>query len=357
MGSAAAYWLSKSSELKIVLVERYSIGNDYCSSHDANRVFRYSYGADKLYTRMAMNTLPLWKSLEADTGEQLLVPSGLLLVQGNNEESNRFNDDSYRTLREMSLAVEELDGPDLKKKFPQFNAVQAYLDPYGGVLLASKILATLSESARKRGTRVLENRRVTKLNPRDDVEIETSGGIVRARKVIVTIGPWSNALRSERLAQITPTRQQIVYFQPGDLSQYRPGRFPVFFADQYYGIPAAGIDAVKVSNKGLPDPVDPESANRSVDLGMGAICREVCGRFIPSLANAPIHLSKVCLYDMAPNSDFIIAKDPEHANVIYGYGFSGHGFKFAPLIGRLLADLVQNLPPSFDLERFTPREG
>ncbi len=356
MGSAAAYWLSKFTELKIVLVERFTIGNDYCSSHDANRVFRYSYGSDKLYTKMATETLPLWKSLEADTGEQLLVPSGLLLVQGRDEESNRFNDDSYRTLREMSLAVEELHESDLKKRFPQFNAVQAYLDPHGGVLLASKILSRLSEMARKRGVTILENHRVTKLNPRDEVEIETSGGIIRAHKVVVTVGPWSNALRSERLAQITPTRQQIVYFQPSDLTQYRPGIFPVFFADQYYGIPAAGIDAVKVSHKGLPDPVDPESAERSVDLGMGAICREVCGRFIPSLANAPIHRSKVCLYDMAPNSDFIIASDPEHTNVIYGYGFSGHGFKFAPLVGRLLAELVQDLPSSFDLDRFTPKE-
>src|SRR6266851_8665182 len=91
MGSAAAHWISKTSNLNVVLLEQYTIGNDYCSSHDANRVFRYSYGKDKLYTRMAMNTLPLWKSLEKETGEQLLIPSGLLLVQGEDEESNKFN--------------------------------------------------------------------------------------------------------------------------------------------------------------------------------------------------------------------------------------------------------------------------
>ncbi len=355
MGSAAAYWLSKTGGLQVVLVEQYHVGNDYCSSNDANRVFRYSYGSDRLYTRMAVEALPLWRSLEKETGEELLIQSGLLLVQGDDEESNKFNHDSYSTLREMSLGVEELGELDLKKRFPQFNSSQAYLDPHGGVLLASKTLSTLSSNARARGVTILGHHKVTKLSFKDRVEIETSQGTIRTGQVIVTVGPWSNDLRSEKLPQITPTRQQIIYFQPANLVDYRPSSFPVFFADQYYGIPAAGIDAVKVSHKGLPDPVDPDSANRSVDLGMGAICREVCGRFIPGLADAPVHRTKVCLYDMAPNSDFVIVRDPDNANVIYGYGFSGHGFKFAPLIGKLLAELALGSPPSFDLERFTPK--
>lgn len=357
MGSAAAYWLSKTTRLRAVLLEQYTVGNDYCSSHDANRVFRYSYGSDKLYSRMAIETLPLWKSLEEDSGEELLIPSGLLLVQGDDEESNRFNRDSYTTLRAMGESVEELDESDVKKRFPQFSTNQAYLDSHGGVLLASRVLASLSGLARKRGVSILENRKVTRLNVKGDVEIEASGETIRAGKVIVTVGPWSNALRSEKLSQITATRQQIIYFQPSNLDPYRPGKFPVFFADQYYGIPAAGVDAVKVSHKGLADPVDPDEADRTVDFGMSATCREVCGRFIPGLANAPVHRTKVCLYDMAPNSDFIIAPDPEHANIIYGYGFSGHGFKFAPLVGKLLAELAQGLHPSFDLERFSPRTG
>ncbi len=356
MGSAAAYWLSRTGKSKIVLVEQYTIGNDYCSSHDANRVFRYSYGNDKLYTRMAVESLPLWKRLERDTGEELLIPSGLLLVQGEDEESNQFNQDSYNTLSEMELGAEELDESDLKKRFSQFNASQAYLDPHGGVLLASKILTTLSSASTTRGVTLLENHKATRIEFKDQVEIETSRNTIRCRKAIITVGPWSNALRNGKLPGITPTRQQIIYFQPANLGPYRPSSFPVFFADQYYGIPAAGIDAVKVSHKGLADPVDPDMANRTVDLGMGAMCREVCGKFIPGLADAPVHHTKVCLYDMALNSDFIITRDPEHPSLVYGYGFSGHGFKFAPLIGKLLAELALDRPPSFDLTRFTPQD-
>src|SRR5215831_1604140 len=249
MGSAAAYWLSKTSSLNIVLLDQYSIGNEFCSSQDANRVFRYSYGADQLYTKMAMQTLPLWRDLERDTGEQLLIPCGLLLIDGDDEESNRFNRESYRTLREMDVAVEEFDEADLKKRFPQFSATHAYLDPFGGALLASKVLASLSVMARKRGVKILENHKATKLDAKERVEVATSNGTIQADKVIITAGPWSNALRSEKLSQITPTRQQIIYFKPSDLDPYRPEKFPVFFADHYYGIPAAGIDAVKVSHK------------------------------------------------------------------------------------------------------------
>jgi len=354
MGTAAAYWVSKASKARTVLLEQYTVGNDYCSSHDANRVFRYSYGKDKLYTRMAMNTLPLWKGLEKETGEQLLIPSGLLLVQGEDEESNKFNQDSYTTLTEMQLGAEELDESDLKKRFPQFNASHAFLDHHGGVLLAAKTLTTLNSTAKTQGVTILENHKVTTLDFRDQVEVHTPQDTVLCRTAIITIGPWSNNLLNKNLPMITPTRQQIIYFQPANLDPYRPNNFPVFFADQYYGIPAAGIDAVKVSHKGLPDPVDPDTANRTVDLGMGATCREVCGRFIPGLADSPVHHSKVCLYDMAPNSDFVISRDPEHPSLIYGYGFSGHGFKFAPLIGKLLAELALDQPPSFDLARFTP---
>jgi monomeric sarcosine oxidase len=354
MGLSAAYWLTKLGNSRVVLLEQHTIGNDYCSSGDANRVFRYSYGNDKLYTRMAVETLPLWKDLERATGEELLVQSGLLLVQGSDDESNKFNQDSYRTLNELELGAEELSGTDLKKRFPQFSASHAYFDPHGGVLLASKILTTLAAAAKRQGATILENHKATRLTVKDQVEVESSQDTVRCKHLILTVGPWSNKFLNKRLPSINPTRQQIVYFQPANLGPYRPSRFPAFFADQYYGIPAAGIEAVKVSHKGLPDPVDPDQANRAVDLGVASTFREVCGRFIPDLATAPVHRTKVCLYDMAPGSDFIITRDPDHSSIVYGYGFSGHGFKFGIMVGKLLAELATEQPPSFDLTRFTP---
>ncbi len=154
---------------------------------------------------------------------------------------------------------------------------------------------------------------------------------------------------------ITATRQQLVYFRPPKgLENFRPGKCPVFFADDYYGIPAVGIEGVKVSHKGFWDPVDPDTADRSVDAQTIESYRSVCGKIVPDLADGLVGNSKVCLYDMTENSDFVIGRDPEHSEAIYGYGFSGHGFKFAPLIGKLLAELALDRQPSFGLERFSP---
>ena len=355
MGLATAYWLSKTKS-RILLLDQYTIGNDYCSSQDANRVFRYSYGRDLLYTRMAHETLAHWKNLERESGETLLIPCGLLLLQTNDEESNRFNQDTYKALTDLDLGIEELDQSELARKYPQFHTSHAYLDTHGGVLLASKTLTTLASIARRQGVTILENHKATKIIHDSQLQIETSHETVKCRKAIVTTGPWSNNFRAPLLPPITPTRQQILYFQPqANLHDYRPGRFPVFFAGQYYGLPTAGIEGVKVSHKGLDEPVNPDTANRTVDSDLEAKCRRVCREFIPSLASAPVHQSKVCLYDMSRNSDFIIARDPEHSSLVYGYGFSGHGFKFAPLVGRLLSELAIGQPPSLDLARFTPK--
>lgn len=356
MGSAAAYWLGKEEGLRTILLDRFKVGNDYCSSNDTNRVFRYAYGRDKLYTQMAVESHRLWKQLEQETNERLLVPSELLLLRGDDEESNKFNSESFSTLNELGLGAEELEENELRKRFPQFTATEAVLDPHGGVLLASKTLQTLSSEAKARGVRILENAKVNGIHYDSEAAVQiASGETVECRKVIVTAGPWSNKLRNPRMPQITATRQQLVYFRPPKgLENFRPGTCPVFFADDYYGIPAVGIDGVKMSHKGLWDPADSDTANRSIDVQTVESYRSVCRKFVPELADSFVVNSKVCLYDMTENSDFVIGRDPEHSEAVYGYGFSGHGFKFAPLIGKLMAELALDRQPSFAIERFSP---
>jgi len=99
MGSATAYYLSKITDKQIILVDQYNVANDYCSSNDINRVFRYAYGKDEFYTRLAIQSRKLWQQLEQETKLQLLIPSDLLLVQGTDKEWNMFNEESHKTLR------------------------------------------------------------------------------------------------------------------------------------------------------------------------------------------------------------------------------------------------------------------
>jgi monomeric sarcosine oxidase len=354
MGLATAYSISKTSDSEILLLDRYGLDNDYCSSNDVNRVFRYSYGNDELYTRMAVESLKLWKNLERESGQELLIPTGLLMLQGEDENANGFNETSYRTLSQMKLGAEQLDAEELKKRFPQFKAEKACFDPHGGVLLASKALSVFRSLTEKHGVKVrkVQARRLM-LGSHSSVET-TDGENIRFRKLVVTIGPWSNSLLNPKLTSIVPTRQQLIYFKPQTgLDQFRPRNCPVFFTDKHYGLPAAGIDGVKVSPKELNDPVDPERVNRSVDSEQVAGCRDVCRKFVPDLADGEVIHSKVCLYDMTKNSDFVLDRDQAHPGVVYGYGFSGHGFKFAPLIGTLLSELVLGMKLTFALERFS----
>ena len=354
MGLATAYSITNISDSKVLILDRYGIGNDYCGSNDVNRVFRYSYGNDELYTRMAVKSLNLWKSLEQESGQELLLPTGLLMLQGEDQSANGFNEASYRTLSDMKLGAEQFDAEELKTRFPQFRAENGFFDPHGGVLLASKSLSVLRSLMAKRRVEIRKGQ-ARRLVFGDHPSVETADGErVQFRKLFMTIGPWSNSMLNPKLASIIPARQQLIYFKPrGSLDLFRPRTCPVFFTDRHYGLPAAGIDGVKVSPKELNDPVDTEKANRSVDEEQIAACREVCRRFVPDLADGEVVHTKVCLYDMTENSDFVLDRDPDHPDVVYGYGFSGHGFKFAPLIGRLLSELALDREPSFPIEKFS----
>src|SRR5260370_38060212 len=134
MGLATAYSITKAGDSKVLILDRYGIGNDYCSSNDVNRVFRYSYGNDELYTRMAVKSLKLWKNLAIESGQELLLPTGLLMLQGEDETANGFNEASFRTLSSIKLGAEQLGAEELRKPFPQFRAEEGFFVPDGGVM-------------------------------------------------------------------------------------------------------------------------------------------------------------------------------------------------------------------------------
>ena len=353
MGLATAYNLARTTDSEILVLDRYGVPNDYSASNDINRVFRYSYGADKFYTEMAVESLRLWNQLEQESGQRLLIPTGLLLLQGQNKSSNKFSETSYRTLTQANLGAERLDNTELTARYPQFKAEKAIFDPHGGVLLASKAIQTLQSLAKSHGVRIVQ-RQASKIHTGEHLLLTTTDNEqIDSQKIIFTMGLWSNNTLAQGLVHVTPTRQQLFYLRPSiGLDRFRPEKCPVFFTDNHYGLPAAGIDAVKISPKELPEEVDPETANRSVDEQQLDNCRDACRRFIPALADGELVRSKVCIYDMTENSDFVLDRDPNDPNIVYGYGFSGHGFKFALLIGKLLAQLILDEEPSFDLARF-----
>src|SRR5260370_39113803 len=126
MGLATAYSIANAGDSKVLILDRYGIGNEYCSSNDVNRVFRYSYGNNELYTRMAVESPKLWKNLEKESGQELLLPTGLLLLQGEDQNATAFDETSYRTLSRLKLGAEQIDAEGIKKRFPQFRAEKGF---------------------------------------------------------------------------------------------------------------------------------------------------------------------------------------------------------------------------------------
>src|SRR3989442_6667838 len=198
MGLSTAYSISRTGDSKILLLDRYGIGSEYCSSNDVNRVFRYSYGNDEHYTRMAVESLKLWKNLEGESGQRLLLPTGLFMLQGEDQDANGFNQASYRTLSRLKLGAEQLEAEELEDRFPQFRAEKGFFDPHGGVLLASKALSVLGTLAKKHGINIRKGH-ARRLAFGNHPSVETADGrSVRFHKLVLTIGPWSNTLLSPR---------------------------------------------------------------------------------------------------------------------------------------------------------------
>src|SRR5690242_12635298 len=186
MGLATAYSIAKASDSRVLLLDRYGVANDYCSSNDINRVFRYAYGNDEQYTRMAVESLKLWKNLEEESGQELLLPTCLLMLQGEDLNANRFNEASHRTLSRMKLGAEQLEAEDIKKRFPQFRADKGFFDPHGGVLLASKALTVLSSLTEKHGVKIRKGHALRiVLGGRPLIET-ADGETVRFHKLVVT---------------------------------------------------------------------------------------------------------------------------------------------------------------------------
>jgi monomeric sarcosine oxidase len=356
MGLATASAFAKSSKLRLLIVDRYGIGNEFCASNDLGRMFCYANGARERYTRMAVESLKLWRELEEESGEAIFVPSGFLALEGDSARGNKFIAQSYQTLNRLGLPVELLEEAELRRRFPQFRARRGLLDPGAGVLLAAKALGVYRSMLGQLGVKVLEGEKVVRLDLSGRPEVETeSGRTIQCRKVVLTSGAWTNSLLREGLVRVTPTRQQVVYLRPkGDPGNFRPDRFPIFAVDNYYGMPIVGEAGVKVGYHGTPEEADPDNMRRTVDPEAVEACISVVRRYVPPLADGEVASAKVCLYDMTENTNFVIGADPGCHDLVYGYGFSGHGFKFAPLVGRLLTELVLEKPPSIRLERHSP---
>jgi monomeric sarcosine oxidase len=342
----------------VALIDQAALPNPRAASTDHSKVFRFAY-PDQLYARMAGDALRLWRRLEDETEERLLTETGLLMI-GHDEPSIEIA--TYTILQSLGIGVEMLSGAQIGRRFPQFDAdaiPYGVFDSKAAILHSDRIMRALLDLARRHGVEVIEGERVLGFEQgwRGATTVATeSGHELQCEKALAASGPWTRKLLSSLAGMLSTTRQEVVYFEPqsDEAMKYDVSSFPMFMDldTGFYGFPVHHAGAMKIANHNKGEPVDPDKRDDAVSDDMIAGCRLFFEEFIPGLANAQPVETRVCIYNNTPDDDFIVDWHPEMRNLLIATGFSGHGFKFGSLIGRICADLLVNARTDFEIDRF-----
>jgi monomeric sarcosine oxidase len=355
MGAAAACEVARSGA-QVALIDQSRLPNPRAASTDHSKVFRFAY-PDALYARLAVEALAGWRAIEQEMGVRLLTPTGLLLM---GKAESRLETETAAALAALGLKAELMTSSEAAARFPQFNPAafeHAVLDPSGAITHAELAVKTMIALARRREVTVVESARVIRIEQAAGAKVRIvteAGEALECRRALVASGPWTRRLLPALAPHLVTTRQEIVYFEPrADHEAFTVGRLPIFidFGSGFYGFPIHPANAMKVGNhhRGEPIEIDNELAVSHESI---ARCREFFAEFIPQLADAEVRETRVCVYNNTPDDDFIIDWQPEIENVLLATGFSGHGFKFGPVIGRISAELLLSGQSSFDITRF-----
>ncbi len=347
-GLCALYHLARLGVRRVGLVERFSVGHERGSSHGAARVTRSAYVAPEYVRLMQWVHREEWPRLEKDAGKRLVHPNSGLFIGPPCERFNRY----LHAVQEEGAAVEVISPAEARGRYPQFTfegAENVLLDKTAGIVSAREAMESLLKLAHKNGARIYENTVVRAIDPAAEplLSVETSKGVLRAERLIVTAGAWARDLLPFLRPSLTVARQTVAYFtREGEMDDCKPGRFPVWVYMEeeenhlFYGMPEFGRPGIKVGRHlrvGVDD--DPDDPPVAVEQDKIEDLKRFMEGFFTS-SEWTLAGAEHCLYTNAPNEDFIIDLHPENPRVAIGAGFSGHGFKFAPLTGRLLAELA-----------------
>jgi sarcosine oxidase len=348
MGSATARALARRG-VETVLLERFEFGHTRGSSHGPTRIFRIAY-PDPLYSAMAQRALTLWRELEADSGERLLVATGGL-------DAGPSAHLCGQALEIVGAPFEWLTEEEAGERFPamSFDGLHPILyQPDAAVCLADRTVAAQLRVAAEGGVEARDQVEVLAIEPgADRVRIRLADDDLEARVVVVTAGSWAGELLSGlgMPLDLTPILQTVAYFEPTN-PQAAPVPTFIEWAGPdlvWYALDAAGVGpGLKVGAHVGGVPIDPQDGPFEVDQALAKVESEYVSRRFPGFDPEPVR-ADTCLYTMTPDEDFVLDRI---GPVVVGAGFSGHGFKFAPLIGELLAALALDADPGMDLVRF-----
>ncbi len=349
MGSAAAYYLAKAGQ-HVLLLEQFEIDHRFGSSWGYTRIIRYVYNEPR-YIQLMRETFPLWHALEAESGQTLYIQTGG--IDFGHPEDPRLQE-TINSVISAGIEHELLSATEAQKRFAQFKFHEETTILYqadSGIITPSRGVKTHVDMAKRYGAVVQDNTPILKINIlNDSVEVQAENETFSAGKLIITAGSWAGKVLAESAdlhIPLQPLRCQEAQFLPDDghLSRYDASEMPVYIYYRpeglsMYGLPSYEGTGVKSAFHGGQLFSDHSEINYTPSDEAVNDIRTAISPVIPSLNEAKLALTRICLYTMTPDEHFIIDQHPEHAHVVIGAGGSGHAFKFSTLIGKMLSDLA-----------------
>lgn len=358
-GVAGALELARRGR-RVALLDQGRVPHVDAASTDLSKIVRLEYGSDAFYMALMEDALRGWRALNERWGAELFHETGFVVLSSAPMAAGSFELESFALLGARGHAVERLDADEIPRRFAAWRPgayVDGYHNPAGGWAESGAVVSRFVQDALTAGVTLREGVEVTGLiDDRAAVRgVVTTDGPVPAELVVVASGAWTASLLPELAGVLGVVGQPVLHFAPRDLAPFSAPAFVPWAADiartGWYGFPATqGV--VKVANHGPGIPVDPRGPRVVPDAAEPRFRAFLAGA-LPALASAPKARDRLCLYCESFDGDLFIARHPERAGLVVAAGGSGHGFKFAPVLGRLIADAADGLdgPPRFRWRR------
>lgn len=358
MGSAAARSLARRG-LSVVGFDRFSPPHALGSSHGRSRIIREAYFEHPAYVPLVRHAYRLWEELEREAGVPLLLKTGGLMI---GPPEGAVVSGALASARAHRLDHELLDAVAITRRVPMIRPAPGMVgvwEPNAGALFAEAAVAAALASARRHGATLHMDEPVTAWRADGDgIEVRSARGTTRAGHLVLAAGAWIPALAPGPALPLAVERVALFWFEPaGDPGGFDPSRFPIFILEHerercIYGFPRLD-GAVKLARHHEGEPIDPDRPREAVSVEEVAAMRALFRPFLPA-ADGPLRETAVCMYTNTPDGHFVIGPDPRHPAVTLVSACSGHGFKFAPAIGEIVADLVADGTTRWDLSLFSP---
>jgi sarcosine oxidase len=330
----------------VIGLEQFQRGHDLGSSSGKSRMIRKAYFEDPAYVPLLLRAYDLWRKMERETGTELLRATGLLMV---GEEQAEIITGARRAAEEHHLPLEALSARQIRTRYPTLKLLKKEVgvyEPDGGVLDPEACVQAHLDAADAASAKMRFGVAMKGWESRNDgFELELGDGTrVECRALVLSLGSWFKEVFAKLGLTIRVQRNVQAWFEP-TTNEYDAGRFPPFLLDRrglsapLYGFPDFG-DGVKAAFHSHGDSTDAASFIREVDAERDiAPIVKAMDDWMPGAA-AAFRAAKPCPYSLTPDGHFVVDRHPDHSNVVLCGGFSGHGFKFAPVIGEICADLA-----------------